>query len=106
MSELMTCEPFRTAIAQQRIGTIRPSVPVLVSHSALDDTIPYAVGKAMARSWCETGVNVRFWDNAAPLHVGGIVSHAAEAPLFWEARFVGSATAGCSDLRPSRPRSR
>lgn len=89
MSELMTREPFRTVIAQQRIGTIRPSVPVLVSHSTLDDTIPYAVGTAMARSWCGQGANVRFSANDAPLHVGGIVPHAAEAQLFWEARFAG-----------------
>ena len=89
MSELMTREPFRTVIADQRIGTIRPAVPVLVSHSTLDDTIPYAVGRAMARSWCSKGANVRFSANVAPLHVGGIVPHAAEAQLFWEARFAG-----------------
>ncbi|KRF02948.1 lipase [Nocardioides sp. Soil777] len=89
MSELMTREPFRTVIADQRIGTIRPTVPVLVSHSTLDDTIPYAVGRAMARSWCGKGANVRFSPNVAPLHVGGIVPHAAEAQVFWEARFAG-----------------
>ena len=89
MSELMTREPFRAVIADQRIGTIRPTVPVLVSHSTLDDTIPYAVGRAMARSWCGKGANVRFSANVAPLHVGGIVPHAAEAQLFWEARFAG-----------------
>jgi pimeloyl-ACP methyl ester carboxylesterase len=89
MSELMTREPFRTVIAEQRIGTIRPTVPVLVSHSTLDDTIPYAVGRAMARSWCAKGANVRFSPNLAPLHVGGIVPHAAEAQVFWEARFAG-----------------
>jgi pimeloyl-ACP methyl ester carboxylesterase len=89
MSELMTREPFRTVIADQRIGTIRPGVPVLVSHSTLDDTIPYAVGRTMARSWCGKGANVRFSANVAPLHVGGIVPHAAEAQVFWEARFAG-----------------
>jgi pimeloyl-ACP methyl ester carboxylesterase len=89
MSELMTRDPFRSVIADQRIGTVRPSVPVLVSHSALDDTIPFAVGRAMARSWCAKGANVRFSGNVAPLHVGGIVPHAAEAQLFWEARFAG-----------------
>ncbi|WP_199907430.1 lipase family protein [Nocardioides terrigena] len=89
MSELMTREPFRTVIADQRIGTTRPTVPVLVSHSTLDDTIPYAVGRAMARAWCGKGANVRFSPNVAPLHVGGIVPHAAEAQVFWEARFAG-----------------
>lgn len=52
MSALMAVEPFRSIIEAQRIGTIRPTVPVLVTHSAIDDVIPYAVGKQMARSWC------------------------------------------------------
>jgi pimeloyl-ACP methyl ester carboxylesterase len=89
LSELMDEEPFGSLIAAQRIGTVRPTVPVLVSHSTLDDTIPFAVGRAMAKAWCGKGANVRFSPNVAPLHVGGIVPHAAEAQLFWEARFAG-----------------
>lgn len=88
LSALMDEEPFRSLIAAQRIGTTRPAVPVLVSHSTLDDTIPFAVGRSMARAWCARGANVRFSPNVAPLHVGGIVPHAAEAQLFWEARFA------------------
>lgn len=89
LSALMTRAPFASVIEAQRIGTIKPTVPVLVSHSVLDDVIPYAAGKAMARSWCNKGANVRLSTNVAPLHVGGIVPHAAEAQLFWEARFAG-----------------
>lgn len=89
LSALMTRAPFASVIEAQRIGTIRPTVPVLVSHSVLDDVIPYAAGKAMAKSWCNKGANVRLETNVAPLHVGGIVPHAAEAQLFWEARFAG-----------------
>ena len=89
MSTLMAVEPFRSIIEAQRIGTIRPTVPVLVTHSALDDVIPYAVGRQMARSWCGKGANVRFSSNLAPLHVGGIVPQTAEALPFFEARFAG-----------------
>ena len=89
MSELMAVEPFRSIVDAQRIGTIRPTVPVLVTHSALDDVIPYAVGKQMARSWCGKGANVRFSTNVAPGHVGGIVPQTAEALPFFEARFAG-----------------
>jgi pimeloyl-ACP methyl ester carboxylesterase len=89
MSVLMAAEPFRSIIEAQRIGTIKPTVPVLVTHSALDDTIPYAVGKQMAKSWCGRGANVRFSTNVAPLHVGGMVPHVAEALPFFEARFAG-----------------
>lgn len=89
MSTLMDTEPFRSIVAAQRIGTIKPTVPVLVTHSALDDVIPYSVGKQMARSWCGKGANVRLHTNVAPLHVGGIVPHVAESLPFFEARFAG-----------------
>ncbi|WP_374458289.1 lipase family protein [Nocardioides sp.] len=89
MSELMKQQPFASIIESQRIGTIKPTVPVLVTHSALDDTIPYGVGKAMARSWCGKGANVYFSTNIAPAHVGGMVPHIAEALPFFEARFAG-----------------
>ena len=89
MSDLMAVEPFRSIVEAQRIGTIRPSVPVLVTHSAIDDVIPYAVGRQMARSWCSKGANVRFSTNVAPGHVGGIVPQTAEALPFFEARFAG-----------------
>ncbi|MBS2939173.1 hypothetical protein KDN32_15640 [Nocardioides sp. J2M5] len=89
MSALMEQEPFRSIVEAQRIGTIKPTVPVLVTHSALDDVIPYAVGRQLARSWCGRGANVWFSTNLAPLHVGGIVPQTAEALPFFEARFAG-----------------
>jgi len=89
MSELMAVEPFRSIVEAQRIGTIKPTVPVLVTHSAIDDVIPYAVGKQMARSWCGKGANVRLSTNVAPGHVGGIVPQTVEALPFFEARFAG-----------------
>ena len=89
MSTLMAAEPFRSIVAAQRIGTIKPRVPVLVTHSALDDVIPYSVGKQMAKSWCGKGANVFFSTNVAPLHVGGIVPQTVEALPFFEARFLG-----------------
>lgn len=89
MSTLMAAEPFASIVAAQRIGTIKPTVPVLVTHSALDDVIPYAVGRQMARSWCGKGANVYFSTNVAPLHVGGIAPQTAEALPFFEARFLG-----------------
>jgi len=89
MSELMKRQPFASIIEAQRIGTIKPTVPVLVTHSALDDTIPYSVGKQLARSWCGKGANVYFSTNVAPAHVGGMAPHIAEALPFFEARFAG-----------------
>ena len=89
MSTLMSVEPWKSIVAAQRIGTIKPTFPVLVTHSHLDDVIPFSVGKTMAKSWCSKGANVYFSANIAPLHVGGIVPQTAEALPFFEARFLG-----------------
>ncbi len=89
MSQLMKSEPFASIIEAQRIGRTKPAFPVLVTHSRLDDTIPFAVGKGMAKSWCGKGANVRFSSNVAPLHLGGMLPHLAEGLPFFEARFAG-----------------
>lgn len=89
LTELMDDEPFRSVLADNRIGERKPSAPVLLSHSVLDDTIPFAVGKQLARDWCAKGTNVRWSPNAAPLHVGGMVPNTAEALPWLSARFAG-----------------
>ena len=89
MSELIAQAPFSSMIADQRIGTIKPSMPVFVGHSAFDDVIPYSVGKTMARSWCSKGANVYFSTTLIPTHVGGYVPFGVEAGLFFEGRFAG-----------------
>ena len=99
MYELMRSEPFRTLADDQRIGRLRPSVPVLVTQSRLDEIVPFEVGQGLAEEWCARGVNVRFSGNVAPLHVGGMLPHSAEALPYWEARFAGLPQVnGCSRL--------
>ncbi|MEI2712247.1 MAG: lipase family protein [Nocardioides sp.] len=87
--QIMDSEPWRTMVEQQRIGTLKPAFPVLVTHSALDDTIPYDQGKAMAKSWCAKGANVRFSTNLNPGHLGGMLATSTEMYGFFEARFAG-----------------
>jgi hypothetical protein len=89
LAELVKVDPFRTMIDDQRIGRIKPSAPVLLTHSILDDTIPYSVGKQLAKDWCGLGANVRFSPNLTPLHVGGMLNNATEVYGFLEDRFAG-----------------
>ncbi|SES36763.1 lipase family protein [Actinokineospora terrae] len=91
IAALLGEEPFRTIVAEQLLGQRKPAVPVLVTHSLLDDVIPYATGRALARRWCGLGANVRFATNVAPTHVGGAVAAYPEAYGFLEARFAGRA---------------
>lgn len=78
------------AITEQRIGVERkPGFPTLVTHSLLDDAIPYASGRAAARRWCNQDAPVRFSSNLAPGHVGGAVVSYAESLGFLADRFRG-----------------
>lgn len=86
---LLSQEPFKSVVAEQKIGRIKPAMPVLVTHSTLDDVIPYSVGRAMAKSWCAKGANVRFSPNLTPTHVGGMLNNSTEQYAFLEARFAG-----------------
>ena len=89
LTELAASEPFRSIIGDQRIGRLEPKVPVLVTHSVLDDVIPYAVGRGLARDWCARGADVAFSSNITPTHVGGAVPSFAKEYAFLEARVAG-----------------
>ncbi len=89
LGDYFGAEPFTSVLAENRIGRIKPNAPVLLDHSALDDTIPYAVGKQLAKDWCAQGGNVRLDTNLVPTHIGGMTSHIALSLPFFEARFSG-----------------
>ncbi|WP_228769875.1 lipase family protein [Actinokineospora alba] len=74
---------------EQTLGTLKPSVPVLVNHSWLDDVIPFKVGKKLSTDWCGLGANVRFSANLGPTHVGGAVAAQPKIYLWLESRFAG-----------------
>lgn len=88
-SDYLREEPFKTLVAQNRIGRLRPAMPVRLVHSALDDTIPYAVGRQLMRDWCARGTNATFSTNIVPTHLGGMAPHIGESMAFFEARFAG-----------------
>ncbi|MBB3049863.1 hypothetical protein FHS23_000858 [Prauserella isguenensis] len=84
-------EPFHSAVEEQRIGTLKPEVPVYVAHSRLDEIVPYAQGRDTARSWCEQGATVQFDTLAIPTHVGGYVSAYPRAYAWLDQRVRGEA---------------
>lgn len=90
LTGLLGTEPFSTMVGEQRIGDGRsPEVPVLITHSRLDDVIPFHVGKELAGRWCEQGARVQFLGNVAPTHIGGYLASYPAHFAFLEARFAG-----------------
>jgi predicted alpha/beta hydrolase family esterase len=88
-SALLEREPYRSVITEQQIGLRKPAAPALVVHSTLDDVVPYAQGREMARSWCAKGARVRFDTSVAPTHVGAAAAAFPAAFGWLEARFAG-----------------
>lgn len=88
LTEWFAEQPFASVIAEQRIGTVAPAFPTLVTHSRFDDVIPFRVGRVMARGWCADGATVHFSANLAAGHIGGALAHFPTQFAFLERRFA------------------
>ena len=102
--DYLPTEPFRSIVAQNKVGTIRPTVPVLVEHSSLDDVLPQAAqGRQLARDWCARGAQVQFNDlfTFIPIftHLMMLGTAGQNAANWLDARFRGTpATTNCSSI--------
>lgn len=100
LSAHMAEEPFRSIVAQNKLGQVRPGAPVLVEHAVFDDVLPYEQGKQMARDWCSRGGTVQFSDiwNLVPFftHLFTASFATGNAANWLQQRFAGTApTSNC-----------
>jgi hypothetical protein len=58
----MNDEPFRTIVAENRVGSLTPRAPVLLEASWIDDVLPPAQGRQLGKDWCSRGANVQWRD--------------------------------------------
>lgn len=56
----------KKAMADQKIGTMTPTVPVMIVANPADDTVDYSQSKQLARDWCAQGAPVVFKDDILP----------------------------------------
>lgn len=82
-------QPYASLLADNLIGQRAPEAPVLVTHSPLDDIVPYEQGRRMARSWCEQGATVQFSTYPTPTHLLTYPAAAPEAFAYLDALFSG-----------------
>ncbi|RVW03400.1 alpha/beta fold hydrolase [Rhodococcus spongiicola] len=68
-------------LRQQRIGTVAPSSPVLITSALNDDTVPYGQARQLAEDWCAQGATVTFRTNPLPPILSGaaLPNHLAPA---------------------------
>lgn len=63
---------LKAVFDEQRVGTLTPSVPVLISSARNDEGAPYVPIRDMAANWCGGGVQVQLDSNASIPPLTGI----------------------------------
>lgn len=63
LAEVPEAQPV---LDDQRIGTMTPSAPVLITSGINDDTVPYGQAAQLAQDWCGRGADVTFETNTLP----------------------------------------
>jgi triacylglycerol lipase len=64
--ETVKVDPFKSILAAQRIGNIKPSAPVYITINRYDPFSPYDSALQTAKDWCAKGADVTFWTNEEP----------------------------------------
>ncbi|MFI6951942.1 lipase family protein [Nocardia sp. NPDC050408] len=89
---------IREILAENRLGTAAPRVPVFLYHGINEFWLPFAGAEHLYDDWCRLGVPVRF--EAYPgehLIVGNVGARAADSWI--DQRFAGApAPVGCSKI--------
>jgi pimeloyl-ACP methyl ester carboxylesterase len=90
IGSLLREEPFATIVAEQQLGNHRyPRMEALISHSKLDDVVPFECGRALAERWAGYGGKVRLSVNLAPTHAAAALTSYGTAFAFLNRRFAG-----------------
>ncbi len=66
LNQLASNDPFKSIIAMQRIGNVKPTGPVYISHNRWDPFGPYTSILQTANDWCNQGADVTLWTNEQP----------------------------------------
>jgi len=91
MTDPLGYQPLRKRLAENRIGSRAPEVPVRLYHAQGDQLIPFAVGRALADEYCREGVRVQFETLPVAEHLIGAAAGAPGTYAWLRDRFAGRA---------------
>lgn len=90
---------IQAVVDAQKIGNIKPNVPVRVSTGTKDDIVPHPQAKQLAQDWCNLGANVTYAPIFQLFGTGGTsVNHLA--PMLQDA---GAAQSWLGDRLSGKP---
>ena len=93
IAALTTSDPLATPqwqarIAEQKLGNVKPQVPVYLYHGVLDEIIPYDQAAALRTAWCSKGAQVQWTDLWLADHILGIFAAGGDVNNWMAARFA------------------
>ncbi len=97
-SDYTTVNPLGTLswqarLRENRLGSVRPTVPVFQPHALFDEIVPLAQADQLHKDWCALGANVT-WKTYLGEHALGLVESQPDALSFLVDRFAGRTTRG------------
>ncbi|MCA6094615.1 lipase family protein [Streptomyces sp. SCA3-4] len=94
VSNPLNAPDWQRALRASTLGTHAPRHPVYLYHGAIDELIPYAVGKQLRADWCAKGANVHWKSLPLGGHILGVITESIPAANWLADRFAGEPASG------------
>ncbi|MGW7518417.1 lipase family protein [Streptomyces sp. NPDC054796] len=108
LGDIIAADPrAQAALDKQRIGTLKPAVPVRVATGVEDDIVPHEQARQLAVDWCGKGGNVTYeglkvpnlGDKSLTNHLVPLITDQGDAISWMTDRLSGkTATSNCGTL--------
>lgn len=84
---------WKARLAENKLGSRKPSAPVYQFHGGIDEIVPYAPARQLRRQWCNQGATVT-WATLPGEHLLAMIEGYPTAVTWLQARFAGLPTFG------------
>jgi triacylglycerol lipase len=64
--EMMATEPIKSVLAAEKLGSLKPTAPVMIDVNRFDPQFPWVGARQTAGRWCDQGADVQLWTNEQP----------------------------------------
>ncbi|WP_044487870.1 lipase family protein [Mycobacterium colombiense] len=64
--QILGAEPVKSALAAQKLGSLKPTAPVQIDINRFDALFPWVGARQLAADWCAKGADVQLWTNEQP----------------------------------------
>ncbi|WP_018658430.1 lipase family protein [Actinomadura flavalba] len=85
--DILNDPAWKARFNENKLGTVKPTVPVFQSHAFVDQLVGFEQGDALHRDWCKLGTNLTWKTYGAAEHATGFLRAWPDAVNFLTDRF-------------------